>query len=68
MKHWIIAANIRHDVSLEALKKMYRDGSGLVSKEDLAVAAALRLRTNQAAVDATKSPQRIEVEQVLIDE
>ncbi len=50
-----------HDESLEALKNMYRDG--LVRKKDLASA----LRGYQAAVDARKSPQRSEAEQVLID-
>ena len=52
VKHWIIAANMGQDHALDALKKSYRDG--LVSKEDFAAA----LRAHQAAVDATKSPQR----------
>ena len=52
VKHWIIAANMGHDASLEVLKNAYR--TGLVSKE---VFAAV-LRSHQAAVDATKSPQR----------
>ena len=51
-KHFIIAANLGHDDSIEMLKKFYV--SGLVSKEDFAAA----LRAHQAAVDATKSPQR----------
>ena len=51
-KHWIIAANLGHDSSLNKLKKMYRQG--IVRKEDFAAA----LRTHQAAVEATKSPQR----------
>jgi hypothetical protein len=52
VKHWIIAANLGHDESIQVLKKCYKDG--FVSKEDLATA----LRAHQAAVDATKSPQR----------
>ena len=51
-KHWIIGANHGHDLSLHWLKEGYIDG--YVSKEDFAVA----LRAHQAAVDATKSPQR----------
>ena len=61
VKHWIIAANMGHDESLEALKNMYRDG--LVRKKDLASA----LLGYQAAVDARESPQRSEAEQVLIE-
>ena len=56
MKHWVIAANMGNDDSLEALKKFYREG--LVSKNTLASA----LRAYQAAIDATKSPQREEAE------
>eukprot|EP00985_Skeletonema_marinoi_P005778 scaffold2508_cov93-Skeletonema_marinoi.AAC.5 len=52
-KHFIIAANLGHDESIQALKECYKRG-GLVSKEDFAAA----LRAHQAAVDATKSPQR----------
>eukprot|EP00984_Skeletonema_dohrnii_P025080 scaffold14195_cov155-Skeletonema_dohrnii-CCMP3373.AAC.27 len=52
VKHWIIAANLGHDDSIQALKGCY--ANGLVSKEDFAAA----LRAHQAAVDATKSPQR----------
>eukprot|EP00984_Skeletonema_dohrnii_P034284 scaffold33516_cov111-Skeletonema_dohrnii-CCMP3373.AAC.2 len=52
-KHFIIAANLGHDDSIQALKECYKRG-GLVSKEDFAAA----LRAHQAAVDATKSPQR----------
>ncbi len=52
MMHFIIAANLGDDESLKMLKFGYRDG--LVSKEDFAAA----LRAHQAAVDATKSPQR----------
>ena len=52
VKHWIIAANLGHDQSIQWLKDCYRDG--LVSKDDFAAA----LRGHYAAVDATKSPQR----------
>mgnify|MGYP006210052615 CR=1 FL=1 len=57
VKHWIIAANLGHDNSLNALKGGYK--KGYVSKEDFAAA----LRGHQAAVDATKSPQREVAEQ-----
>ena len=53
-KHWIIAAKLGYDESLEAVKRLYKDG--LVSKDDFATA----LRGHKAAVDATKSPQREE--------
>eukprot|EP00985_Skeletonema_marinoi_P003292 scaffold1373_cov134-Skeletonema_marinoi.AAC.2 len=59
VKHWIIAAKLGYDKSLESLKKIYR--RGLVSKEDFAAA----LRGHQAAIDATKSPQREEAELAL---
>ena len=52
VKHWIIAANMGQDHSLENLKLPCREG--LVSKEDFTSA----LRAHQTAVDATKSPQR----------
>ncbi len=52
VKHLIIAANLGHSQSIQALKTCYKDG--LVSKADFATA----LRGHQAAVDATKSPQR----------
>jgi|SaaInl74LU_5_DNA_1037368.scaffolds.fasta_scaffold16352_1 TPR repeat protein len=55
-KHWIIAANLGHEGSLETLKDAF--GKGYFSKEDFAAA----LRGHQAAVDATKSPQRDEAE------
>jgi hypothetical protein len=58
VKHWMIAANLGHDESLEKLRKYYSDG--MVSKEDFATA----LRAHKAAVDATKSPQREEGERV----
>ena len=53
-KHFIIAANLGHDDSLERVKDLYK--AGFVSKEDFAAA----LRGHQAAIDATKSPQREE--------
>eukprot|EP00984_Skeletonema_dohrnii_P018339 scaffold8542_cov76-Skeletonema_dohrnii-CCMP3373.AAC.2 len=52
VKHFIIAANLGYDDSIQGLKDCYKDGH--VSKEDFAAA----LRAHQAAVDATKSPQR----------
>eukprot|EP00984_Skeletonema_dohrnii_P027559 scaffold17118_cov77-Skeletonema_dohrnii-CCMP3373.AAC.3 len=52
VKHWIIAAKLGHDGSIQSLKKMYKSGG--VIKEDFASA----LRGHQAAIDATKSPQR----------
>ena len=51
-KHYIIAANLGYDRSLEGLKLVCKDG--LVSKEDFAAA----LRGHNAAIEATKSPQR----------
>jgi TPR repeat protein len=52
VKHLIIAANLGDDESIESLKEFYAHGA--VSKENFAAA----LRAHQAAVDATKSPQR----------
>jgi len=52
VKHYSIAASLGYDDSLEALMKHYKRGR--VTKEDFAVS----LRAHQAAVDATKSPQR----------
>jgi tetratricopeptide (TPR) repeat protein len=52
VKHWIIAAKLGYDDSIKALKECY--AAGVVSKEEFAAA----LRAHQAAVDATKSPQR----------
>ena len=52
MKHFIIAANHGDDGSLKRVKGGFK--IGIVSKEDFASA----LRAHQAAVDATKSPQR----------
>jgi len=62
VKHWIINAKLGDDNALEVLKNKYRAGcfqGGLVSKEDFAAA----LRAHQAAVDATKSPQRVAAEE-----
>ena len=58
VKHWIIAANLGHDKSIQVLKDCYK--GGLVSKEEFAAA----LRAHQAAVDATKSPQREEAAKI----
>ena len=53
-KHWIIAANLGCDDSLDSLKNAYR--YGYASKEDFVAA----LRGYQAAIEATKSLQREE--------
>eukprot|EP00984_Skeletonema_dohrnii_P018508 scaffold8668_cov89-Skeletonema_dohrnii-CCMP3373.AAC.4 len=53
-RHFIIAANLGRDGSIQALKVYYRHG--IISKDEFAAA----LRAHQAAVDATKSPQREE--------
>jgi hypothetical protein len=52
VKHFIIAANLGHDGSLDVIRYGYE--GGLVSKEDFAAA----LRGHHAAVDGTKNPQR----------
>ena len=52
VKHWVIAATQGDDKSTKALIEEFKGGN--VSKDDLASA----LRAHQAAVDATKSPQR----------
>ena len=52
LEHWIIAACLGHDQSLQVLKDCYKVGD--VSKDDFAAA----LRGHYAAVAATKSPQR----------
>ena len=57
-KHWIIAANLGNEKSLKLLKDLYADG--YASKEDYADA----LRAYQAAVEATKSPERDEAEEI----
>eukprot|EP00986_Skeletonema_menzelii_P001526 scaffold405_cov137-Skeletonema_menzelii.AAC.2 len=54
VKHYIIAAKLGYDGSLENVKEFYK--AGQASKEDFAAA----LRGHQAAVDATKSPMRDE--------
>jgi hypothetical protein len=51
-KHYIIAAKLGHDDSLDMIKEFFI--GGIVSKEDYAAA----LRGYQAAVDATKSAER----------
>ena len=58
-KHWIIAANLGLHESLKALRLLY--ANGCASKEDYADA----LRAYQAAVDATKSPERERAEEVM---
>lgn len=52
VKHWVIAANLGEDKSLQELKGCYR--RGVITKDDFAKA----LRGHYAAVAATKSPQR----------
>jgi TPR repeat protein len=52
MKHYIIAANLGLDESIQSLKECYVHGE--VSKGDFATA----LRARQAAKDEMKSPQR----------
>eukprot|EP00984_Skeletonema_dohrnii_P024199 scaffold13303_cov78-Skeletonema_dohrnii-CCMP3373.AAC.5 len=52
MKHFIISASLGEEDSMNSLKRGAY--AGLVSEEDFAAA----LRAHQAAVDATKSPQR----------
>ena len=59
VKHFIIAANHGDDDSIDMLRDMY--AQGLVAKGEFAAA----LRSHQAAVDATKSPHREEVESLL---
>eukprot|EP00984_Skeletonema_dohrnii_P033556 scaffold30473_cov150-Skeletonema_dohrnii-CCMP3373.AAC.4 len=58
-KHFIIAAKLGYDNSMKMVKEGFKNG--LVSKEDFAAT----LRAHQAAVDATKSPQREEAEVAL---
>ena len=52
LKHFFIGAKLGDNYSIRALMDAFRNGQ--VSKVDLASA----LRAHQAAVDATKSPQR----------
>ena len=56
-KHFIIAAKLGFDASLERVKELYKAGN--VSKEDFTAA----LRGYQTVIEATKSPQRKEVEE-----
>ena len=56
-KHYIIAAKLGCDASLQGVKNLHK--AGLVSKEDLVAA----LRGHQAAIDATTSPQREEAKE-----
>ena len=58
-RHWIIAAKLGDDESLQKLKDLYKAGN--VSKEDFAVA----LRGHHAAIKATQSPQRDEAAEFL---
>lgn len=59
--NWIIAAHQGEDKSLKQLKMTYT--RGLVAKDDYAAA----LRGHQAAVDATKSPQREEAAALVLN-
>ena len=59
VKHFIIAANIGYEGSMKALWQLHARGS--VKKVDMTAT----LRAYQAAVDATKSPQREEAEEFL---
>ena len=56
VKHFTIAASQGFGEALETLKEIYKEGSGLVSKEDFAKV----LRAHHAAIAATKTPQREE--------
>ena len=58
-KHFIIAAKLGDNDSLDTLKKAYK--AGHASKEDFATA----LSGYQSAIDATKSPQREEAYEFL---
>ncbi len=57
VKHWVIAAAQGEPLSIDMLMDAFK--SGFVRKEVLAAS----LRAQQAAVDATKSPQREEAEE-----
>ena len=59
IKHWIIAANLGDDGAIKELRRQYTQGT--ISKENFAAS----LRAHQAAVDATKSPQREEAEKII---
>ena len=58
-KHYIIAANLGYHDSLEMVRQLY--ANGYASKEDYEGA----LRAYQAAVDATKSPERKKGEEAM---
>ena len=58
VKHWIIAATQGEDDSLKPLMEAFKQG--FVEKEVLSAT----LRAQKAAVDATKSPQRREAEEI----
>ena len=58
VKHYIIAAKLGHENSMKMLWLYYRNRIGNITKEDLEAT----LRSHQAALDATKSPQRKEAE------
>jgi hypothetical protein len=60
VKHLIIASNLGFKRLMKALWTFYAEGD--VSKDDLSAT----LRAHQAAVDATKSPQREEAEKVFL--
>jgi len=61
VKHFIIAANLGLDVSMEKLKRCY--AGGVISKESFAAV----LRAHLATVDAWKSPQRDAAEAVTMN-
>jgi len=58
VEHFIIAANLGDEKSMEALWAEFKDGN--ITKEDLEAT----LRSHHAAIDATKSEQREEAEKV----
>mmetsp|Transcript_26318 Transcript_26318/g.41306 ORF Transcript_26318/g.41306 Transcript_26318/m.41306 type:complete len:358 (+) Transcript_26318:206-1279(+) len=53
VKHWIIAANLGNVESMEVLERCFALGE--ISEEDFVSA----LRAHRAAIDATRSPQRL---------
>ena len=58
LKHWIIAATQGLDDSMKELMDAFKRGQ--LSKDELAAT----LRAHKAAIDATKSPQRREAEEI----
>ena len=58
VKHWIIAANLGCEYSMKRVLPMYKDG--YITKEKYGAT----LRAHQAAINATKSEQREEAEQI----